>query len=382
MRSNIVLSLLAPLALTVVACGDDSTGSGSSTTNVYAKLADTYCTMFKTCTFGFDDNDFLTPFAKAASAGECRAWVLRSLATDDTIDAGLADGSLTLDTAKLDSCLAQAKSSCSFEAFSACDGAIDGHVALGGTCRLSEQCAGDAYCKGSDLDCSDGVCTARVALGEDCSEAECSRAGGLTSCEFVDSALKCLPLELVKGAAAGAECGDVTLADKVQSVSCGAGLTCAYDEAQNKQVCVATVGEGASCLDEDQHCGAGLGCVPNADLTAATCQALTIANEGAACNEGTDPAAPIVACNLFKQLACEEGKCKKWGDGSEGTFCGKRGFTGSCKTGLFCDEQDGACHAQKQTGAACESSDECASGSCGGSGESSTCLEQCPVDGT
>ncbi len=111
----------------------------------------------------------------------------------------------------------------------ACDGVFTGTVELGAECYDNEECVGEAYCDMScgDLECCAGTCVADdtepdadpVAIGQDCSEADC-----------VD----------------GAYCGD------------------------DPEICVAAGGEGVACPGFGaEYCTAGLYC--DAFFEASTC---------------------------------------------------------------------------------------------------------------
>jgi hypothetical protein len=154
----------------VVGCG----GGGVSLSSLGDEIEDSVCSAQVDCGFFPDmqsclDTSFVNMDQAMASvddgraeyhsdqAGEC-ADLFGSLSSCDI----LAD----LDLDALDE---------------ACDGVLTGLVELGGECYDSEECAGDAYCDrpcNSD-ECCAGACVADevepalVAIGADCSEADC-----------------------------------------------------------------------------------------------------------------------------------------------------------------------------------------------------------------
>lgn len=388
-------------ALPVVACDDDDKPANTDTTDtavdtapgdttagdttagdttpaptgVDDQLAKAFCEHLEQC-FPFDTSEgLLVLLASRASDAECERFVKRVILTPEGRDAGIASGALSVDPDKLAACLAAIPTACGFDdPGTLCQEAIEGKVALGGDCSSSFECVGDAFCDKSTFGCAVGTCTARGAAGAACDSSDaCSNAPTRLECSY--ESWTCVPVEVVEGAAKGAECGEIHGADAVRVVRCAGPSVCAQGRCQE------VIAEGGVCTSDHSPCAKGTACMPNASgplpdggADTGICREPPFSvTEGAACNNdwhGADPA----FCDPVLFLTCEGGKCVRIGDGSEGARC-LAGFDGPplCNAGLFCDEGTATCRPPKANGATCEGDDECQSGYCYWGSEEARC---------
>ena len=382
MRSITIVSMLC--ALPILACDDDKstapdttdiagdtsagdTSAGDTTptpTGVEDQLAKAWCQHLERC-YPFDSSEgLLVLLANRASETECETFVKRALLRPEGRDAGLAAGAYTVDAARLTACLAAIPTACGFdEPGIVCQEILEGKVALGGACTSSKDCAGDAFC---DTSGCEGKCAARGGAGATCDTSDaCSNASAHLECTYEGST--CVPVEIVEGAAKGAECGDLHATDKVTLVRCATPLACAEGTCQD------VIPDGGTCASDHSPCARGTACMPDdggtppdggGDVTG-TCRVPPFADtEGSACQPDWEAPSPMF-CDPVKLLACVNGKCQRIGDGTEGARClAGQDTPALCNTGLYCDRATATCRPPQADGQTCESDDECVSGYC------------------
>ncbi len=226
----------------------------------------------------------------------------------------------------------------------ACDDALIGHVAAGGECENTIECAGTAFC---DVDTAcPGVCTDRVDEGAACDlDVECAVG------------LMCAQNTCATPLGAGDACGGEGAAD------CTLGLLCKAAGFGQPGICtpiedLPTAGNGQACdLGKLELCDSGLSCVLQSDLSS-KCQSKYA--KGASCAFGVpDPCSQGEFCtSTFEN---PDGKCTPLpGDGEP---CGEGGLGGGlCGDGLTCAEE--TCEPFRDLGGQCKVSAQCYSGSC------------------
>ena len=365
----VVLVLVVGLA---PACGD-SGGGPTPPGQVYEAWASTMCSILTSCPVTHDDTIILALLAKAnpSACGSFLTNLFDQQAPTNNIELAVSDGRVIYYADKLSECLSTARSACNLdlESVPACHQVFEGTVAVGGTCRINEECVGDAFCDQSDSGCP-GTCVARAARGAGCSwDGDCSQVEGPSACSNVDI---CVPEATAAPASLGATCGTAATDTASTVTPCAAGLYCDYDFDLDKSICKQYAAEGAACGD-GERCASGLACTPSA--SGRSCTKVAIVNAvGAVCNE-TDPTKAYAGCNVFARLRCVEGQCQPLGDGSVGSGCAPNfDLEGICDYGNFCDSDTATCMAEKADGSPCQSSSECASHICGGSSDAETCL--------
>jgi len=354
----------------LIACDSDSGGSGSTipANQINESIADAYCEVMTNCTFAGDDSLF-SALVSATDRAACRSFFTRLVDREFTaIEAQVQSGAITYDSTAFARCIAAVESSCNFDELSGCNDAFEGKVALGGTCESDLDCAGDAKCDvsfSSGDACPTSSCVARVARGEACDfDGDCSQSAGPTTCTSASDS--CVPFTIETNVALGARCDEAFNANNVTRRTCADGLVCLYEETEgvDQAFCRQPLAQGSDCTDSEIPCGKGLVCLPTTGTEGETCQPLPIVRTvGANCN--VNPAAgPLTICSVVDQLGCDNGKCKKWGDGKAGAYCDVAFETGfSCDRGLYCTTAS-TCAAQKAAGMECDDSDECLDGYC------------------
>ncbi|MFO0745567.1 MAG: hypothetical protein U1F43_07825 [Myxococcota bacterium] len=360
---NKLCLLVACLACPIVACGDDATSSGPiPASQLYETLAQTYCDVLRGCSFDSEDAALISLFAKATSASTCASYISRTFTgLDFDVEAEVAAGHIIYDADKFSACMKAARTRCTLDSLVECRDVFHGTVAIDGACQHTEQCVEGAWCDATSS-CG-GTCKARVAVGESCTSSNaCLTTSGPTECAFETG--KCVAIVFDSNVAVGAQCGEFLDGTTEHKASCGKGLICTFDDASQKDVCVAPIAVGASCAADDAGpCAPGTLCVPTSE-TEAACTAIPVkTTEGVDCNTETQTGPPV-ACSIFDRLTCFEGKCKRLGDGTAGSFCQRDlELAPTCNPGLFCADDD-KCTALKDEGADCQDGSECKSDSC------------------
>ncbi|HRE89262.1 MAG TPA: hypothetical protein PK095_08985 [Myxococcota bacterium] len=357
--------------LGLVACDSDSSSSSTvAPSQIHEALAGLQCDLLTSCPQEGDSAVFATLIA-ASNKTACQALLNRAFEwTGTDIEAQVQSGALSYDGDKLASCFAQVRQSCDFDFLSVCEDAFEGKVAVGGSCGSDLDCAGDANCTfSSDVECG-GTCKARVARGEACDfDGDCSQSAGPTACSFESST--CVPVTRELDREVGQRCDDIDDGTSYVYRTCKAGLACV--DMGDEATCETPLAVGADCGESPLPCATGSFCLGVDGV--ATCQTLTITRTvGATCNHDPEAGA-VVLCSVVDQLGCDNGKCKKWGDGTAGAYCSNDFETDfSCDRGLYCDGSQ--CQTLKAAGAVCESSSECASRWCDFEGATGTCAPE------
>jgi hypothetical protein len=359
----------------LAACDSDSdpTSKDIPASQINESIADAYCEILSECAADGDQGLFAV-FVAAADRAACRAFFTRAVDEQFAlIEARVQSGEITYDAATFARCMAEVKSSCALDELSGCDAAFEGKVALGGPCESDLDCAGDARCNitfSSGDTCPTTSCVARVARGAACDHnGDCSQSAGPTACTSASNS--CVPLTYEPNLAEGARCDEAFNANGVTRRTCADGLACVYEETEgpDQAFCRRTLAEGSDCSESEIPCAGGLICLRAAGTEGETCQSLTVVRKvGGECSVDED-ATPLMLCSLMDQLGCDNGKCRKWGDGTAGAYCDVLFETDfSCDRGLYCGPTS-TCMSQKAAGADCEDSDECLDGYCDNSGE-------------
>ncbi len=223
-----------------------------------------------------------------------------------------------------------------------CKQAIQGKVAVNGSCSIDYDCEGTAYCDKSASPCP-GVCTAPQAIGRPCT----------ASRECADMAVcrsgMCVAL---------LQDGDPCEQDAKGAYTCPPGLTCTTTGSSH--VCQANASvfvgkENDACDALVMLCEPGLVCASTTG-TMGVCAKL---------------AAMGGSCKRAKPSQCPTGQlCDATAAGATGTCvdlpgAGMACLRGtSCAPGNVCIQAEGACHAMATVGEACVDSAQCYSGTC------------------
>lgn len=349
--------LILPL---LVACDSPSSDSPKTIapSQIHEAMADFYCQVSDRCELPGDTSIFAT-LVRASDKAACRAFFVRMLDRfEPNLETAVQNGKVAYDGAFLTQCITRVKNSCDLDGIGDCYRAFEGKTPAGGVCETNLDCQGDAFCvlsSGSD-ECVSGECVLRVARGEPCDwGSQCSQAQGPSQC--INDV--CAAVTVETGAGEGQPCGEREEDDTAFQRTCAANLVCVYESGGG--FCRAPLAAGTDCSEINIPCAAGTFCLPSGDTE--ICQSVTIARQvGATCNHDPE-AAPLVLCSVIDQLGCDQGKCRKWGDGSVGQYCSMDFETDfACKSGFFCDGN--ACAALRADGAACTSDDQCRSGWC------------------
>jgi hypothetical protein len=324
-----------------------------------AKYAAAFCAAYQNCM----GSTFLSMFL---GGSDCVDHVTQQLENGTF---ALIQQKITAGTIKYDGTKAQA----CFDAISSltCDGllqrdqpaclaALDGVVALGGDCELTEECAGSAICRSSTGTCP-GKCVALLSAGQACAaDGDC--ASGLQCSSETNLC--------VKPAAVGEHC-------EYGSPPCATGLLCLGKDDANQApgVCRSiadafSAAAGAPCdLVAGALCGPGVSCVADhIDLSALkvvwTCVTKGAYIAGGACKPGFPEAcAAGYYCLTGTGAAALDGICTAVPDAKQA--CGT-GFGAQCKSGAVC--VDGICQNYAANGVSCTGNGMCYSGYCGTSG--------------
>jgi hypothetical protein len=371
--------LTFPFAFLALAAGctpDDGVASVTLDT-VGADTAAAYCRAIFACPTAGDLAETRAIFGDEAA---CRAGYVRAIGAPLTDLVSLARaGSVRFDGAAARRCFDAIGASCELDAGeAACRGVFTGTAAVGASCFVSEQCAGDAWCdhggSASTPATCPGTCRARLALGAGCtSSAQCTRVGVQESASCGgDGSGRCVDQRRTRAAAVGQACGTQSVAGNVATLAdCQPGLVCVYPSAPTPDgpdggTCRRPVADGAACDVGGAPC-AGIGrCVPaSAGAATGTCQSVTVLHtEGAACDDRR-------VCNPARRLACLGGTCRSTGTGGVGTPCTRDYGALICDPGFYCQGTglvgEGTCQQQVAVGAACTSHAACTSGECSGS---------------
>lgn len=219
---------------------------------------------------------------------------------------------VSLDCTRLGSCLAALEAApCDVYATleSRCEGLFVPPRSVGEPCSSSVECPEDSDCRPRPED-SEWACTARVAVGEDCSEAGC-----------LD----------------GARCVEART-----------------DEGEWFAICRLPVALGGEC-DDAHWCARDLFC--EADATGAgTCRAMLVSADGGPCEQFTGFVCMEGSfCSLTEPFVCRPPP-------ELGEACEEVSYTDDCPEGAHCES--GICIADLAEGEECLEQFDCADGWC------------------
>jgi hypothetical protein len=249
------------LTLLLAACSGGGGGSGSTSTpsnavdrEQYAeRLAGWLCDDLAACcsagASGFDRAECVAVKTKSE---------LHRLASEESHGVRAFDGAVASECL---AALAETPASCGYERrVRRCFQTYDGLADLGAACSGKVACRGSAS---GDVACVDGVCTARLATGQECPALE-----GTDSCDVcradarcrltTDGTRQCIAYER-RSAGLGERCFDgagepYDPADVIAAIECADGLRCSLDG-----VCAAPVPVGGACVITFD-CAAGARC--------------------------------------------------------------------------------------------------------------------------
>ena len=353
------------LGVALILCGFVTGCAGSSSSNssagipfdqLAAKYAAAACTAYQKC---------IGPlFPLLFNGMDCTDLTTQRLnnGTFSLVQQKITAGTIAYDGTKAQACLdAIAGLSCDGllqRDQPACLAALDGKVALGGNCDLSEECKGSAICKSTSGTCP-GQCAPLLTAGQQCSQdSDC------------DSGLQCSSVTqlCVKPAAQGAAC-------EYGAPPCGPGLLCLGkdDTAKTSGVCYNAIAAlsadvGATCdPTAGTLCKSGQSCIIDsydATLAKLNWKCVQAGSYGAdqACKPGfPDASASGYYCLTGTGAAALNGTCTAVPDAKQ--TCGT-GIGAQCKTGAVCDAS-GHCQDYAPNGVSCTSDNMCYSQYCG-----------------
>lgn len=369
LRPSAVLALAFFAAPLGAACDDDkSSGNGTVTASqIYETMAAAYCDVLRTCDTGpTSDLAIFAVLARATSASTCRTFVAGSFGGENgyDIEAAVAAGKVSFDSAKLNACTAAVRARCTVGDLPECRDVFSGTIAIDAPCAHSEECVAGAWCDPTGGDsCGGGTCKARVEVGGDCiSSQACLNTTGPTECNFSGGTGKCVTISFEKDAADGADCGVIAANGNARHVTCAKGSVCSYEGDDDQQTCVKTLEKGAACSVEGESapCAVGEFCIPTSETTAKCTTPKVVTQVGGTCAlGGAEPA----ACSIMDRLTCIEGKCTKLGDGSIGAICESDiEINTTCNSDGNC--VDHHCVAKADNDANCSQDDDCKSDFC------------------
>lgn len=217
----------------------------------------------------------------------------------------------------------------------ACEQAVRGTVAAGGSCNWLYECA-TGRCEPESAGACPATCKPVAGNGASCPDPACDFRAGLRCIDNVCSALH----------TAGQKCKSVD--------DCGVDFYCdATDQ------CAARGGELASC-EENGQCAAGLFCDVSSEgglckKQIAPGQACTATSLGAIRNACVDGS--VCKGFAFTKTASTKGTCTALGD--VGAACAATADVTGCAEGLVCT--NGKC-AEKPVSGSCAQDDDCKEG--------------------
>ncbi len=299
-------------------------------------------------------------------------------------EASLAAGRVAYDAGAAKECVDTLGSFCGTGPIAACEQVWVGKVALGGSCLLDDDCAGDAYCAGARVGDPQspacGVCTAKVAIGEPCNgdDAMCapSRSGDYARCAATttDPSLHCIEVTHVRHVEAGGRCGLLKDGETWSEATCSAGLYCrgATANPDSSGVCARPIALASACDPKLDACVDGAICASTAGVSRSYCLSVSVQGQvGLPCQGGSG----TQWCNWYERLDCVSGHCASLGTGLLGSSC-RPSRGGDCDAELYCAHPApdpttglvlGQCTTKLPDGQACdptELSSSCESGFC------------------
>jgi hypothetical protein len=328
-----------------------------------------FCARLFRCVEGNDD--FTTPRIVLKNEQGCKDLLARVNANSRSfrdLRAQMAAGNIHYDPEDGQKCLDDLSACNGADSLSdgACREAFEGNAKTGEACVRSEDCAGDAYC--DSIQGCGGQCAPRKQEGEPCqSTNECAYTTGVVFCDHSTTTAVCHTLAPTAKAAEGEPC--TRDFEGAQSLTlCQDGLWCQTLPGGDPSAdvlgrCALPIPVNGACVDGDDACRDGV-----CDTTAGACRSVTlVATAGASCNKTT-----WSVCDPTLGFHCNtDGTCDGSGDGSAGSACFGSDLQRGCDAGLYCAKPDqstsndpGICRAFVADGAACNNSQECASGNC------------------
>jgi len=335
-----------------------------------AEMRAALCEIVARCPFA------ATPGARSAAAllGDrfCDDITREAVAHIRDLTASVQAGRARYDSAAAGRCLDRLTSVClatnSDPFVERCRDVFRGTVAIGSGCFDDEECD-DGWCEGTMpgyVNCS-GTCRARTAVGRPCRRsAECQSPAGdaWVTCANLEGGMEtgptryCQAVRLGATAGLGQPCGLV--GNDGTTSPCAQNLWCPG----SRSTCQALIAQGALCPSANSLCQ-GLDVCQRRPTGGYACAPLVLREEGQSCDEFAR-----IRCNDYHQLLCDEGRCRRVGDGSEGSVCSlppqsESGFAREvlCDEGMACGT-DGRCQRFQPVGAACDQRDQCESYEC------------------
>jgi hypothetical protein len=255
----------------------------------------------------------------------------------------------------------------------ACDAVFQGTAPIGGMCTHAEQCAGDAACVTFDdrMPRCPGVCVARVAIGEPCMGAApiCSNAAGPASCNYeqelatTPNPYRCRALVDTPTVGAGEVCVDFSV-PRFMERRCPSGMECRDSQrdggSSTQRTCQGPAAPGERC---ETLCTGNAVCDLDQIRFTRRCLAFEVRDrEGETCIQGNGGSE---SCNVTRGLNCVQGRCRRVGDGAEGSVCFTNRFgLSNCRSGLWCHTATMTCRPRLADGMPCRNPNECESRAC------------------
>lgn len=342
-----VLGLVA--ALLVTACD-----GGLAITDVPAAYADTICSTYRNCAAP----DLL---GNALDSCDTNYTGIFTNAVLPQWQAALDRGTVGYDADAASRCLSdtQALGCNAFNEASpvACREILVGTLETGSPCSFDEECAGDAYCNGSDCPTTSGTCTPRSVAGGTCDgSSECALG-------LVCNAGTC-------GASASRSGGPC---DGPDSIPCPIDEVCVGGDVEVVGTCTpiaslrtAAMGETCELGGTQLFCQQGLSCaVVAVGTTGPTFECRARVGAGGACFAGIPSMCPDDQyCDADPAMGTVEGTCQA--RPTESQPCAMTITGNFCGAGLVCldGETTSTCVRPKANGQACSDAGECFSGSC------------------
>lgn len=340
-RGGALVCLALGSALAVVACSDDSSSGGGSTSGptldaLGDTLAVTICDAQKEC--------LGTAFsAFAGTTAECRESFAAGFneASLPTLKASIDAKKIVYTPSEASACLDKIKAlGCGIQTArlgDLCQGVLAGQVAAGGECQVSGECGAGNYCD-VQADCP-GKCAPRVADGSSCKDSEDCQAG-----------LVCAQNKCTKPAPKGAACDSGQTC--VTGTICAAKTCQAFDE-------LFTVAQGGECSISEslKLCVDALPCAIKELKQPATFTCVAKAASGAACKYALPDMCPTDEfCDVNLGAGKVEGTCTK--RRVEGEACQEGADKSGCAQGFNCNAEK-KCHKPSKNGEACKDDSDC-----------------------
>lgn len=372
MRMRSTSFLASAVLAALVGCSSGGSSSTIPFDSLQREFATAVCAQFANCPSTVPAGTVLAAIAQHPALYSC-ADLFTADATFNmaqyrtSIDAGR----ITYDGAKARACFDALASTCgAFDQVlvgdANCQGALTGHVALGGTCFYDQECVAGTHC---DLGSTcPGLCVAAAALGDSCGTGvtcDDNYPGATLSCTTTTAnpTMHCVATSFTV-VGPGGSCGRVdAVGDEQVEAVCQPGYYCRKVGAATTGTCAAPIPLGQTCVVGTDACVDDTVCQTTGMSSTATCVPFNLTNTaGAACD-----AASNTYCNPLARLACVGGTCQQVGTGTTSQPC-RSSYPTDCNTGLYCDTTGSSdvCLPQVPTGQPCDPNvdRQCASGYC------------------